>query len=430
MKSTVEDKGVGQKAISITLDREEVEGQIDRLVQQYRKKAALPGFRKGKVPADMVRSAYRDSIEQDLLRELLPDATEKAIEEHQLNVATTPRIEDLRFRPGEPLSFTAVVELWPAFEIQEVGGIELEEEVLEVDEQAIDEFLEAMQQQAATSSPVSRPSAAGDLVDVTILGVDQQGKRLPRAKKQDLRVEAGGKNLLKEFNEASIGIAPGETRLVRVQYPENFGDREIAGQQRFYSFRARQVLERSIPALDESFAQQVDGSDMEALRAKIRLRLEAEERVSSRQQTVEKLVEKLIEMHHFDVPHGIVERSVQNALARGRQDDPSLDEEQFRLALTPRILRIWKRRILLDAIARKESLTVSDEEMDERIRGSAGAGANLARIRSHLTQRGELGAMREELLEEKVLDSLLEKITVHRIQKPRQRTQRSNIIIP
>ena len=430
MKSTVEEKGVGQKAISITLEPEEVEGQIDKLVQQYRKKAALPGFRKGKVPADMVRNAYRESIEQDLLREILPDATEKAILEHGLNVASTPRIEDLRYRPGEPLSFTAVVELWPTVELQDVSSIELEEEVLEVDEQAIDEFLQVMREQAATTQPVSRPSQPGDLVDVTILGVDQSGQRLPRAKKQDLRLEAGGKNLLPEFNQASIGLSPGETKVVRVQYPENFGDRDLAGQQRFYSFRARQVLERNIPPLDDNFAQQAEGGDLESLRAKVRLRLEGEERVNARRQTVDKLVDKLIEMHHFDVPQGIVERSLQNAMERGRQDDPGIDQEHFRLALTPRVTRIWKRRILLDAIARKESLTVSDEEIDERIRGSAGPGANLARIRDHLQQRGELDAMREEILEENVLDHLLEKVTVHRIQKPRQRVQRSNIIIP
>jgi trigger factor len=430
VKTTVEDKGAWQKAISITLEPEEVDVHVDQLVAKYRKKANVPGFRAGHVPEQMVRSAYRENIESDLLQAILPEATEKAIREHELNVATTPRIEDLRFRPGEPLSFTAVVDLWPTVEVEGLEGIEVEEEVLEVDEEAIDEFLAVLRDRAAEIRPVSRPSKEGDILEVTIQGVDQQGGRLPRAKRQDLRMEAGGQTLLPEFRAATVGIEPGETKVVRVHYPADFGDKELAGQQRYYRLKVRQIGEKVLPALDDAFAQLVDGSpDLETLRTRVRLRLEGEERLSARRGTEEKVVDRLIQLNPFDVPQGILDRSLESGLERARQDDPGVDPEHFRVALMPGVVRMWKRQILLDSITRKESIEVTDEEMEERLKEISGGG-DPRRARKQLELKGELDRFRKDLLERKTLEQVLEKVTIQRFQKPRHRKKQSNIIIP
>ncbi|MCK7579390.1 MAG: trigger factor family protein [Chromatiales bacterium] len=162
MKTTLADVGPWQKSIEITLDREEVEREMDRVVANYRTRAVIPGFRKGKVPEELVRAQYRDSLESDLLNHILPEATEKAIAEHQLTIASTPRIQGLTFRSGEPLTFTAVVDLWPVIEVQGYRGLHLDEKVTEIDDAMVDEFLSALRDRAAEQTPVlGAPRARG-----------------------------------------------------------------------------------------------------------------------------------------------------------------------------------------------------------------------------------------------------------------------------
>ena len=140
-------------------------------------------------------------------------------------------------------------------------------------------------------------------------------------------------------------------------------------------------------------------------------------------------MDQILAQNAFDVPSGLVERSLSQGLARARKDDPQLDEENFRLSLTPRVVRMWKRRILLDSIARKEDLRVTDDELDTQLQEMAPA-QDVARLRKRLQSSGELEGLRVELLDRKVLDALRSRASVETSQKARQRERQSNIILP
>jgi trigger factor len=429
VKTTLADVGPWQKAIEITLDREEVEREMDRVVATYRTRAVIPGFRKGKVPAEIVRSHYRDSLESDLLNHLLPEATEKAIAEHRLQIASTPRIQGLTFRSGEPLTFTAVVDLWPVVEVQGYRGLELEETVTEAGDEMVEEFLRALRERAATFTPVLRPSQPGDVVEASVVPVDVNGQRLPRGKRRVVRMEAGGPSLLAEFREESLGAVAGTQKVVRITYPAEFGDPELAGQTRYYRMHVKQILEKNLPEMDDAFAGRVDAlPSLEALRAKIRLRLEADERLRARERTEEQLVDRLIERTPFEVPPGIVERSLSRALDKAREESPGLDETEFRERYAPLVVRLRKREILLDSIARQESIEVTEEDLAAEIARSAPAGIDPQVVRRRLEREGELERVRDDLRERRILDFLLEQATVRRTVQPGPR--KSNLILP
>jgi trigger factor len=429
VKTTLADVGPWQKAIEITLDREEVEREMDRMVSSYRTRAVLPGFRKGKVPDQVVRSHFRDNLESDLLNHLLPEATEKAIAEHQLQIAAPPRIKDLSFRSGEPLTFTAVVDLWPVVDVQGYRGLELEETVTEIDDEMVDEFLRALQERAASFTPVLRPAAEGDVVEASIVPVDLNGQRLPRGKRQVVRMEAGGASLLPEFRAVSMGAQTGEEKVVRITYPEDFGDRDLAGQTRHYRMHVKQILEKKLPELDDAFAGRVDGlPGLEALRAKIRLRLEADERMRGRERTEELLVDRLLERNSFEVPDGIIERSLARALEKAREERPDIDETEFRETYRPLVVRLRRREILLESVARQETIEVGEEELNAGLARSAPAGVDPQVVRRRLEREGELDRVREDLRERKALDFLLEQASVRRVVQPRPR--KSNLILP
>jgi trigger factor len=402
---------------------------MDHVLSGYRKRAVIPGFRKGKVPEELVKYHFRDSLENDLLQHILPEATGKAIAEHSLQPAAPPRVQDIRFRPGEPLSFVALVDIWPQIEVQGFQGAELSETVVEVDEEAIDQFLHALQDRQAEILPVARPSLPGDIVEVSIIAVDVNGSRLPRAKRQTVRMEAGGSSLLPEFREVSVGLQSGEERMVHITYPQDFGDRELAGNQRHYRMHVRQVMEKKLPELDDAFAGRMDGLEsLEALRSRIRLRLEAEERLRARRQTEETLVDLLITRNPFDVPETIVERSLGRALEKARKEDPGLDQDEFRRVYAPVVVRLRKREILLESVARQESIAVDEAELDAEIGRAASPGVDPRQIRRRLEKDEELDRVRGDLLERKTFDFLFEKLTVNRAHEPRSRP--SNIIVP
>ncbi len=429
MKTTLEEVGPWRKAIAITLEPAEVEREMDQMVARYRTRAVVPGFRKGKVPDQIVRTQYRDTLESDLLNHLLPEATEKAIAEHNLQVAAPPRIQDLRFRAGEPLSFVAVVDIWPVIEVKDHKGIELDETVTEVDDAMVDDFLASLRERAAEVSPVLRPSQPGDLVEASVVAVDLHGQRLPRSKRQVVRMEADGATLLPEFRAISVGLEAGAERVVRIDYPADFGDQELAGRTRHYRLHVKQILEKKLPELDDAFAGRIDGlPSLEALRAKIRLRLEAEERLRGRQRTEEALVDRLIERHPFDVPEGIVDRSLDRALQKAREENPEIDEAEFRRAYGPLVIRLRKREILLDSVARQESISISEEDLDAELTKSAPAGVSPQAIRRRLEKEGDLDRVRDDLRERRILDFLLDHATVNRVHQPRPRP--SNLILP
>ncbi|MEZ4653440.1 MAG: trigger factor [Candidatus Eisenbacteria bacterium] len=429
MKSTVEEKGAWQKAIAITLEPEVVDARIDQMVSRYRKSAHFPGFRKGKAPAEMVRTAYWDRIEQDVLESLVPEAISDAINEHELKIATNPRVEDLHFHPGEELRFTAVVELWPELDPQGTDGIKVPEVIWQIDDEQIDEALASMQERGTTYEPVERPSAQNDVVEAWLQAADRSGKPLPTAKRQEMRLDAGGESLLPEFQTATIGIAEGERRVIEVSYPTDFQDRALAGQTRTFVLRAKKIYEKKVPTLDDAFAQGLGAPDLASLRAQIRSRMEEGEQEEAHKRTAEAIVDQILAQNAFDVPSGLVERSLSQGLARARKDDPQLDEENFRLSLTPRVVRMWKRRILLDSIARKEDLRVTDDELDTQLQEMAPA-QDVARLRKRLQSSGELEGLRVELLDRKVLDALRSRASVETSQKARQRERQSNIILP
>jgi trigger factor len=429
VKSTVAEAGPWQKAITITLEPDEVDREMDHVLANYRKRAVIPGFRKGKVPEELVKHHFQHSLENDLLEHILPEATGKAIAEHSLQPAAPPRIQDIRFRPGEPFTFVAVVDIWPEIAVEGYDGAALDETVTDVDEEMVDQFLGILRERNAETIPVARPSLQGDIVEVSIIAVDVNGARLPRAKRQTVRMEAGGSTLLPEFCEVSVGLQSGEERMVHITYPEDFGDRELAGKHRHYRMHVRQVMEKKLPELDDAFAGRVDGMEsLEALRSRVRLRLEAEERLRARQWTEEALIDLLIGRNAFEVPDTMVERSLEQALEKARKEDPGIDDEEFHRVYTPVVVRLRKREILLESIMRQESITVGEEELDAEIGRSAPPGVDPRQIRRRLEKDEELERVRSRLLERKTFDLLLTKAVVNRVHQPRPR--KSNIIVP
>ncbi|MDM7916782.1 MAG: hypothetical protein QUU85_16185 [Candidatus Eisenbacteria bacterium] len=264
--------------------------------------------------------------------------------------------------------------------------------------------------------------------------MDVHGKRLPGQKKEKVRMEAGGPRLLPEFRDASLGIRAGEARMVEVRYPEDYGDADLAGKTRRYRLVAVEIKEKKLPELDDSFARGIDsGLDLEGLRAKLRLRLEADEMIRSKERLEETVVDRLLAANPVDVPEGVVARGLARVLERARSEAGSSDEQDLREHFRPLIERMHRKDMILEAIARQESQELTEGEMEAALEQQADeAGVDVEVVRKKLDSEGELDRLRETLQERKVLDFVLSQAQIQRIRKPRLRpeAQPSRIIVP
>ena len=432
MKSNIEESGAWERSIAIEVEPAEVEERIGEVTRRVRKKVHLPGFRKGKVPITVVQSKYWDSIEQEVIQSIVPEAVNEVLQEHELRVASQPRVEDLKFERGAPLTFTAIVELWPELEIPDLSDFEVDEVRYELEEEDIDRALESFRDQAATLEPTGGPSEPGDVIEAHIYPADREGRRLPKGKRQEVRMDAGAESLLPGFREVSVGISEGEERLVHVEYPASHRDRNLAGSQRYYILRPARVLAKKRPNLDDSFAAELEeGMDLERLRQKVREQLLDEEGRRARRLSQAHFLSRVLDRVPFQVPEGIVREGIEFHMKRAQEQNPGADPEALRQEIAPQVEMAWKRRLILDSIARKEDLQISDDEVDAKIRERLGEGVNVDRVREKLARSGDLKGLRLEVLDDKVFAHVFERIRVSESTLPRPREeQSSNIIVP
>jgi trigger factor len=431
----VEDTGTLQKTLRVTVPAQQVGEEYDRLVDEFRRKVNIPGFRPGKVPRSVVRSRFRQNLESELVQKLLPQALQDAVREAGISPVGDPSIHDLEVGPGKPMSFRVVTEIWPDVEVKGYDDLEIEQEVDPVTAENVDEALQGIRRSRAEEMPVDRASVAGDILEGELIPVDVNGNRLPNMESQKISLEAGSERLLPEFREASVGIAAGGERLMEVQYPEDYGQEGLRGQKRRYRLQVREIREKKLPPLDDEFARGMDPElDLEGLRSRIRERLAAEADGRALREAAEKIVDRLIQANPFPLPQGMVQRGLESIARRledeERPEEPAEVERRFR----PLVERVQKRQIILGAVAEKEGLTVTDEDLKERIEAMAKDGdIHPARLRAAMEKRGDVERLREDMQEQKTLDFLLQKAKVHQFTRSGpegDRVSKGGIILP
>lgn len=437
MEIKVEDLGDWKRQLSITIPSEQVEQAMDEVVESYRRKANLPGFRKGKAPTEVIKVRFQGDLEADLMNKLIPDAYEEALSENDLRPIGPPRFHGIRFAAGEPLSFQAEFEIWPVIEVKGYSGMALEQEIIEVDEETISDALENLRQGRAEFEPVERSSQEGDVIQATLQPTDLHGVPLADSKAEDIRMEAGSQNLLPEFREVSVGLSAGDEKQLEVHYPQEFQDSNLAGKTRWFRLVAKEIGQKKLPELDDNFAKSIDSNlDLEGLKAKIRLRLESQELMESKRRLDETIVERLLEDNPFTVPETMINYSLEQVVSRAREDKGEVeDEEDLQERFKPVVERMHRRNIFLQNVARQESLSLTDEEIEAELDTMAEeAGVETTVLRKKMEAEGEVERLRDTLQERKILDFLVSSAKVTRIRKPRLRPQepesKSRIITP
>ncbi|HZP16935.1 MAG TPA: trigger factor [Terriglobales bacterium] len=409
-----------RREIEIEIPAEEVARETETLIQKYQKLARIPGFRRGHVPASVIRQRFAQDIRNDVVDALVPRYFRKETERLGLAPISQPRVTDLHAHEGEALHFKASFEVMPEIKVEGYRELRAEHPEISVADEEVEEALRSLQEQKATFSPVEgRAVAEGDYAQVSLDGTPKQQEAAPKpVHMDDVLVEIGGKNTMPEFTENLRGANPGEERNFDVHYPDDFSDERLRGKTFAYKVKVNAIKQKSLPELNDDFAKELgEFKTLDEVRQRIREGMEHDRRAAAEREAKDKLLAELVRRNDFEVPEALVEHQIDVRLDRGlralaaqgmsSEHLKKMDFGRLRAGQREQAVQEVKASLLLEKIADEEKIEVGDEEIDREIEGLAKQTNQTAEaIRARLTRDGALDRIRNRLRNEKALDFL------------------------
>lgn len=433
MNVTVENLAPCKKLVRFEVDSKTVDETFESVTKEFLRHAAMPGFRPGKAPREMVLKKYEKEIEEEVKRKLMSEVYHKGIKEQKLSVVGYPDLEQIQFARGQPYQFAATLETAPDFEMPEYRGLPARREAAVVTEAEIDRALEALRGQMAQFEKVDRPVQQGDFVVVNYTGISE-GKPIteiaPAARglteQKNFWVEVKKDSFIPGFAEQLVGAKAGDKRTVTVDFPADFVTPQLAGKQGVYDVEVVEVKERTMPSLDDKFAQSYDAENLEKLREGVRGDLQNELNLKQKRSIRSQLVKGLMERVNFDLPESVVQQETRNVVydivAENQKRGVSKEaidqqkEEIYSMANQSAKDRV-KLSFIFQGIAEKEGIRVLPEELKARIAVLASS-YNIApdKLTKELEKRGSVSDVFQQLLHEKVIDFLQENARIEHVE--------------
>lgn len=429
MNVTVENLAPCKKLMRVEIEAQKVDATFDEVTKEFQREAVLPGFRPGKAPREMVLHKYSKDIEQEVKRKLISDSYKQAVDEQKFDVLGYPDIEEIQFSRGQPLQFAATVETAPEFELPEYKGIPVKREARGVTDEDIERAMEALREPRATFQNVPRPIQNGDIAVVNYTG-SCEGKPIteiaPTAQglteKKNFWVDVPSQSFIPGFSEQLLGAQSGEKRTVTVDFPADFVTPQLAGKKGSYAVEIVEVKEKVLPAVDEEFAKSYGAENLEKLRAGVRHDLENELKFKENKSIRNQLVRSLLERSHFELPETAVANETRNVVYDIVQENAKrgvsrqvIEEQKEKIytAATHGARERVKVAFLMQRIAEKEDIKVSQEEIARRIQSLAAMyQIPPEKFAKDLQKRNGLIEIFDQVMNEKVLDLLQEKARV------------------
>lgn len=424
MKTELKEISPTQKQIDVEIEAEAVRSAYDRISDRYAKLANVPGFRPGHAPRAVVRTRFKDQIRTEVLKELLPEAAQNAIEKHQLEPLGEPQLDletaGMDQLGTEPISFHVTVDVLPEIEIQNYKGLEVKRRTRPVTDEDVDKVIDNLREGSASLEPVEdRGGQLGDTVTANFHGTFLEEPDAEPLNVEDVDVVLGGEGVVPEITNNLLDLKPEAEKTFRVAYPPDFSSKGLAGKQVEYKVKVSAVRIKEIPELDDDWAQSL-GDEIESLndlRAKVRSDLEARTKNEAEAKMRADLVRQLVEAHQFELPERLVHHQTEHRLETVVRDmmgqgidprDPQLDWEKARDSLKQQAGYDLRGSLLIERIADEEKIDVSQQEIDDEINAIADASKQSPeQVRTILTKQGGERSIAGRLRNRKALDFLV-----------------------
>jgi trigger factor len=380
---TVENLAPCKKLLRVEVDAKAVDEIFDAVTKDYQKQAALPGFRPGKAPRDMVVKKYEADIKDDAKRKLIGENYRKALEEKKLHVLGNPDIEEIQFERGKNLQFAATIETAPEFELPEYKGLPVKRETKSVADEDVERALGLLAQQHVKFETAARELKMGDVAVVNYTGTCD-GKPIteiaPTAKglteQKNFWVDIAPDTFITGFAEQLVGAKAGDKKTVTVDFPADFVTKQLAGKKGIYEVEIVEVKEKISPPVDDELAKKFGAENLEKLRAGVRVDLENELKYGQIKAVRGQIIDALLGGANFELPETAVAHETKNVVYNIVQENskrgvPRELIEKQKDEIYTAAARSAKERVrlafIVQRIAEQEKISVSQEEVLQRV---------------------------------------------------------------
>jgi trigger factor len=424
MKVQIENTGPFEKKIFFEIPREVVSQEMDSTYRALNRNVKVKGFRPGKVPRSILERYYKAQVESEVITKLIEDSYGKAVEENHLTPVAAPNVVDRAFEPGKDFTYAVTVEVKPEFGVEGYRGLEVEKPAALVKEEEVEARLKSLQETHAQLKPVEtdRPVQEKDLAVVDFEG-KLEGKPLEGWKVKDHLVEVGSRSLVGGLDQQLVGLPLRQERELVVTLPDDYPRKELAGKPINVRVQVKEIKEKILPALDDELAKEAgDFQNLQELKDRLRKNLEEQKQAQAIQAAKDKLLDLLREKHPFAVPQSMIERQVENIMARtelqfARQgiklDSANLDSQKLRESIRPSAEKEVRASLILEKVAETEKIAVSDAELEQKLEQlAAQMNQRVEAVKSFYQKKDRLEDLRAVMLEEKTLDFLLSQAKV------------------
>jgi len=410
----VEESAV-RKALVFEIEPEVVQTEIETSAREYSRRIRLPGFRPGKIPPEVVKKRFHSEILGEAAERIVNRVVFEELEGRGLKPLAAPQVKDLSIEEGRPMAFRAVFETLPIVEVPEWKGLRVTARGPSVTDEDLERELDRLRDEAARFEPLEgRPAQRGDHVLLDLAWRPVEGGKGGRD--DNALIEIGNPGNHEDMNRGLEGMTGGETRQIDVSWAADAAP-AVAGKTVRYTVTLKGIKRKVVPEADDEFAKDLGEFDsLPELKEKLRRQLLVADERRAEREVKAALVEALAQRAGFEVPEALVERHMTaraEGLARGlawRGIDPrraGLDWREYRESTREDSVKAARADILLDEIARREGIDVSEAELEaELARLAERAGKSKEALRLQLQRDGDLGALRARIREEKTLDLL------------------------
>lgn len=419
MNVSVKDVNSYRKLLKIEVPVEEVKKVFDDVYREIGSSANIPGFRKGKIPRNIVEAHFKSEARNEALKRLVPESYSKAVSEKKLTPVLPPVVDKVSFDPDKPLQFEAQVDVRPEIKLPKYKGIEIEIKKSAVKDADVDAAMKNLQERNATFEPVAgRGIEQGDfaMLDHEII-VD--GKPVDSGK--DLLWDIRDDGYFPNMAKGLTGAKAGDVREMETTLPKHYKKGEYDGKKATLKATVKEIKVKKLPELNDEFVKELGGGikDLAELKTKIREELSKYNEDVNRQQKEGKINEFLIKKTSFEVSPELIEKQIdflikdENERHKYHGASEKTDEAKRREALKEQAANQVKLYFIFETIAEAEKIDAADAEVDERIKGIASRlGKNYFEVKKFFVAEGKIDTLKDKIREDKVVKFLIEQAKI------------------
>lgn len=372
MQVSVEETGSLERRLNVAVPQDRIEKEVQSRLQRLSRTAKVKGFRPGKVPMKVVAQQYGKQVRDEVVGEVIQSSYFEAVSQEKLQPAGMPSIEPKVLEEGKDLEYTATFEVMPRIELAEVSGAKLEKAVAEITDEDLEKMMDSLRQQRTSWKEVKRKAKKGDRLNIDFNGTIE-GEEFSGNSGKDVPITLGSGRMIEGFEKGLTGAKAGEELTLDLQFPEDYGHKEVAGKPVQFQVTVNKVEAPEMPEIDEEFAKSFgigDGS-LDALHQEVRQNMEREMKQAISARNKQAAMDKLMELNKVDVPAALVEQEAE-ALKRQMMQQMHTPQGKSGIDLDASMFREQAERrvtlgLVLSELIKDKGIKVSEEQLRAKV---------------------------------------------------------------